>query len=98
MELLLRNANGRIRGDRPLTGRFKVALEPGLVGSVFGMASNSTENSEEPVTGLFAVLSGIEFKVDFFRPAPACASHAPSQPHGPSERIAFRIRRGANGG
>ena len=50
MELLLRNANGRIRGDRPLTGRFKVALEPGLVGSVFGMASNSTENSEEPVT------------------------------------------------
>ena len=29
-------------------GCFWIALEPGLFGEVFGMASYSTENSEEP--------------------------------------------------
>jgi hypothetical protein len=31
-------------------GCFWIALEPGLFGEVFGMASYSTENSEEPVS------------------------------------------------
>jgi len=45
MEKVLENARGRIRDN----ACFWAALDPDLFGEVFGMASYSTENSEEPM-------------------------------------------------